>query len=51
MKKYNKPVLKSVMINSTLILNGSVGIKSSYATGQLSNERNNFFDEEEAPAW
>lgn len=54
MKKYNKPTLKSVKINSTHIICASVdsmNMNHSYETQQLSNERGGFFDDEEDLSW
>ena len=53
MKKYSKPVVKACTLRMSSILTGSDPKIKGFGTGaeQLSNERNNFFDEEEAPAW
>ena len=52
MKKYSKPVVKACGIRMAAILAGSPTLKNSVTTApQLSNERNDFFGEDEEPTW
>ena len=52
MKKYSKPVVKACNIRMAAILAGSPTLKNSVTTAsQLSNERNDFFGEDEEAAW
>ena len=54
MKKYSKPVVKACDIRMAAILAGSGDptLKNSVTTAsQLSNERNDFFGEDEEASW
>ena len=53
MKKYSKPIVKACGIRMASILVGSdPKLNNGYGDGTtLSNDRNNFFSEDEEAAW
>ena len=52
MKKYSKPIVKACTIRMSSIIANSPTLKDSGTdASQLSNERNDFFGEDEEASW